>query len=70
VTNNEKILSQNYQPLNSVTARMLIGYHNKLTQAIKDKDHSRIATLISVIAVLNPIEYILYLEKRKKNVEK
>lgn len=70
MTNNEKILSQNYQPLNPVTARMMVSYHKQLTQAIKDKDRARIATLISVIAVLNPIDYIIYLEKRKKNVEK
>jgi hypothetical protein len=70
VTNNESKLSQNYSALNQTTARLVIEYKKQLAQAISTRDVTRCKVVLSVLAVLDPLEYKNYLNKRKKNAEK
>lgn len=70
VTNNENKLLQNYTAPNQVTTRLAIEYKKQLAQAISARDVARCKVILSVLAVLDPIDYKNYLNKRKKNAEK
>jgi hypothetical protein len=70
VTNSENKLSQSYAPLNQTTNRLAMQYKQQLAKAIQDRDVARARVILSVLAVLNPTEYIEYLIKRKRKIEK
>lgn len=57
---------QKYSPLSRVTVDILNHYNQELSKAIQLKDKARIRVLISVLAVLNPIAFKKFLEKKKK----
>lgn len=57
---------QKYSPLNRACIDILNHYNNELSAAIEAKDKNRIKVLISVLAVLNPIAFKKFLDKKKK----
>lgn len=70
MTNSENKLSQSYASLNQATNRLAMQYKQQLAKAIQDRDVARARVILSVLAVLNPTEYIEYLKKRKRKIEK
>lgn len=66
----ENKLLQNYTVPGPVTDRFVLEYKQQLAKAISARDLNRCKVLVSLLAVLDPIKYINYLNKRKKNVEK